>query len=252
MADEQALMQTFVYEALQGRTALRVLDAGCGSDSYVSVPEGAHRVGVDISEEQLRKNTFVHEKVLGDIQTCQMPASSFDMIVCWWVLEHLPEPSRALRNFLGWLKQDGIIVLAVPNVLSVKGLMTKYTPHWFHVWIYHTLYDYPMAGTPGFPPFRTWLRFSISPAAIARFARENGLSVAYLHLYESEGIKRILEQHRILNACVSLPRRLVKLLTFGKVDVGLTECIVVLKKADVARGSHTNVSQEPTNYHGLG
>ena len=95
MADAQALrqLQAFVDEALHGRTRLRVLDAGCGSSSYVKAPESAHRVGIDISEEQLRKNTFVDEKILGDIQTYELPPASFDVIICWWVLEHLREPA---------------------------------------------------------------------------------------------------------------------------------------------------------------
>lgn len=237
MEDARTLLQQYVDGILHGRTALRVLDAGCGSKSYVRVPKGAYRIGVDVSEEQLSKNTYVHEKILGDIQTCHLPASSFDVVICWWVLEHLPEPNAALTNFRAWLKDGGIVILAVPNVLSLKGLITKFTPHWFHVWVYRALYDYPLAGTSGFPPFRTWLRFSISPPALVRFARKNGLSVAYLHLYKEEGTQRVLEQHKMLNTCMSLPRFLVKLLSVGKVDLGLTECIVVLQKGNTFAGT---------------
>jgi len=240
VADAQALLQlqAFVDEALQGRTDLRVLDAGCGSSSYVRAPEAAHRVGIDISEEQLRKNTFVDEKILGDIQVYELPSASFDVIICWWVLEHLREPTKVLSRFRDALRENGIMILAVPNVLSMKGLATKLTPFWFHVWIYRALYGDKMAGAPGHPPFRTWLRFSISPGATSRFAHKSGLSVEYIHLFEDEGIKRLRRRHRVVNACLSLPRAFVRLVTFGKADLGLTECIVVLKKAAVARDAH--------------
>jgi len=239
VADAQALLQlqAFVDEVLQGRTDLRVLDAGCGSSSYVRAPETAHRVGIDISEEQLRKNTFVDEKILGDIQVYQLPSTSFDVIICWWVLEHLREPTKVLSRFREALRENGIMVLAVPNVLSMKGLATKVTPFWFHVWVYRALYRDKMAGAPGHPPFRTWLRFAISPRAISRFAHKSGLSVDYTHLFEDEGIKRLRSRHRMVNACLSLPRAFVRFVTVGKVDLGLTECVVVLKKTAVARGA---------------
>jgi SAM-dependent methyltransferase len=239
VADAQALLkvQAFVDEALQGRTDLRVLDAGCGSNSYVRTPETAHRVGIDISEEQLRKNIFVDEKILGDIQVYELPSASFDVIICWWVLEHLREPTEVLSRFRDALRENGIMILAIPNVLSTKGLATKLTPLWFHVWIYRTLYGDKMAGAPGHPPFRTWLRFSISPGALSRFAHKSGLSVDYINLFEDEGIKRLRRRHRLVNICLALPQGFVRLVTFGKADLGLTECIVVLKKAAIARGT---------------
>jgi SAM-dependent methyltransferase len=246
VADAQALrqLQAFVDQALQGRTGLRVLDAGCGSSSYVKAPETAHRVGIDISEEQLRKNTFVDEKILGDIQVYELPRASFDVVICWWVLEHLREPTQVMRRFQEALKENGVMILAVPNVLSTKGLATKLTPYWFHVWIYRALYGDKMAGAPGHPPFRTWLRFAISPGAISRFGRLSGLSVDYLNLFEDEGIKLLRRRHRMVNACLSLPRAFVRLVTFGKVDLGLTECIVVLRKVAVGRGAPGDSASE--------
>ena len=130
MADAQALLQlqAFVDEVLQGRTDLRVLDAGCGSSSYVRAPETAHRVGIDISEEQLRKNTFVDEKILGDIQVYQLPSTSFDVIICWWVLEHLREPTKVLSRFREALRENGIMVLAVPQRALHEGAGDKGDP----------------------------------------------------------------------------------------------------------------------------
>ncbi len=246
MADQQAVLQlqAFVDEVLKERAGVRVLDAGCGSSSYVSMPETAHWVGIDIAEEQLRKNTVVDEKILGDIQEYELPPSSFDVIICWWVLEHLREPTKVLSHFRSALRENGIIILAVPNVLSVKGLVTKLTPNWFHVWIYRTLYGDRMAGVPGCPPFRTWLRFAISPVAIKCFGDKSGLSTDYLSLFEDEGTKRLRKQHRLVDACLSLPREIVRLLTLGKVDLGLTECIVVLKKSGTARGTQVPAARD--------
>lgn len=40
----------------------------------------------------------------------------------------------------------GQIVVAAPNPYSVKGFVTRYTPHWFHVWYYRHVLHRPQAG----------------------------------------------------------------------------------------------------------
>jgi len=220
-AGELSQLQTVIDTLLSDRKTLKVLDAGCGYRSYVSLPENAYVVGIDISEEELRKNGISNEKIVGDIQSYEFPCSEFDMIVCWWVLEHLLQPEKVLRNFLRFTKEDGIIILAVPNVISVKGLLTKYTPYWFHIWFHRSL-----RGEKG-SPFPTLLKFSISPAALRRFALENNLSIAYSSLYETEGFGKII------GAGIWVIRQIVKVLTLGKIDLGLTEFILVLKKQKI-------------------
>lgn len=221
-AGELSQLQAVIDTLLSDRKTLKVLDAGCGYRSYVSLPEIAYVVGIDISEEELRKNGSANEKVVGDIQSYEFPCSMFDMIVCWWVLEHLSQPEKVLSNFLRFTKEDGIFVLAVPNVLSVKGLLTKYTPHWFHIWYHRSL-----RGEKDCSPFPTFLSFSISPAALRRFAIENNLSIAYSSLYETEGFGKMID------AGIWVIRQIVKLLTLGKIDLGPTEFILVLKKQEI-------------------
>lgn len=226
MGQELLQLQPIIDMLLSNRKTFKILDAGCGYKGYkhyISIPENAYVVGIDISEEELLKNAVANEKILGDIQSYELPSCEFDLIVCWWVLEHLPEPEKALNNFLQAVKEDGIIVLAVPNVLSIKGLITKYTPLWFHKWYYRSILRFT-----GHLPFPTFLRFSISPAALKRFAIKNGLSIAYSHLY---GFR---ENNNVLNAGVWAIRQTIKLLTFGKIDAGLTEFIIVLKKQKVS------------------
>jgi len=226
MKEELRELQTVIDTLLGDRKTLKVLDAGCGRKGYkpyVSTPEDAYVVGIDISEEELLKNTTTNEKIVGDIQSYELPSSEFDAIICWWVLEHLPRPDKALNNFQRSIKEDGIIVLAVPNVFSIKGLVTKYTPHWFHTW-----YNQAILGYKGFSPFPTFLRFSISPRAISRFANKHGLLIVYSYLYKPR------DTNKIINAGVWPIRQFIKLLTFGRIDVGLEEFVVVLRKPRIS------------------
>ena len=237
-------LQTFVDTSLSDRGAIKVLEAGCGSHSNIKMPENtsSYLVGIDISEEQLQMNSVVNEKIVGDIQSYALPSSEFDVIVCWWVLEHVSHPEKALDNFLHSMKENGILILAVPNVLSIKGLLTKYSPHWFHIWVHRSFWKF--FSVEGFTPFRTYLKFSISPASIRRYAAKNGLSIEYYSLYESQAVRDFRAKHKIINMGWWLLIQTIKVLSFGKLDAEPTEFMIVLKKK---KGSYDySVSECPS------
>jgi len=231
MSEEISKLQSVIDKYLTGKKSIRALEAGCGSCSHIDIGKSAYIVGIDISEKQLQKNKILNEKILGDIQCYDFPASEFDVIFCWDVLEHLAQPKKALKNLIKALKRDGIIVLAVPNLISIKGMLTKYTPHWFHVWIYKNILGYEMAGKEGHVPFRTVLRYSIAPKFIKQYAYDNNLSIEYFSIYESQKQKNI-RKNKFYNMIFSILILLIKVLSFKKIDAGLTDYIIVLKRSD--------------------
>ena len=107
-----------INTALQGRPGLRLLEAGCGSASYFDFANVTRTVGIDISREQLDRNAFVQEKILGDIQTYPLARNEFDIVVCWDVLEHLSRPQEALHNLCHAVRPGGVLILGFPNLLS--------------------------------------------------------------------------------------------------------------------------------------
>ena len=145
------------------------------------------------------------------------------------VIKHISKPKRALGNFIKALKKHGIIVLAIPNVLSIKGILAKYTPHWFHIWIYRNLLGSKLAGKEGYAPFRTFLRFSIATAFIKQFAHNNDLSIEYYSIYECQMQKNI-RRNKLFNIILNMLVLLIKILSFKKIDASLTDYIIVLKK----------------------
>ena len=228
--DEEIVhLQPVIDSILSTRESVKVLDAGCGATMHLTMGQHAYIVGIDISETQLQKNEVVDEKIRGDIQTYKLPVEDFDVIVCWWVLEHLSNPEKVLEKFVGALKKEGIIILALPNVLSLKGLATKVTPHWVHMWVQERVFGSYRAKR-GARPFRTFLKFSTAPESIKRFALKNGLSVEYFSIYESQWQKTLREKYRIINGVLKAAGPIVKAVTFGKVDPYLTDYIIVLKK----------------------
>lgn len=235
MSEELAELQSTLDRLVTGRRSLRVLDAGCGARLPFDLPADTHVVGIDVSAEALARNPDVNKKIIGDIQTHDLPAAAFDVVVCWNVLEHLPRPELALENFARALTDSGILILALPNVLSLKGLVTKFTPHRFHVWVYRTIFHQETAGQPGYAPFKTFLRFSITPGAIERFAERHAFSVRYLALYEARMERRLRERSRVFNWTWRVLRLPVEMLSFRRIQPELSNCLVLLAR-DGARG----------------
>jgi ubiquinone/menaquinone biosynthesis C-methylase UbiE len=97
-----------------------VLDLGCGSGEPADVEIAkAHRVtGVDISETQItlaRQNvptgTFIH----GDAGSVAFPAGSFDAVVSFYTLEHIPRAEHAalLGRMAHWLRPGGLLLISM-------------------------------------------------------------------------------------------------------------------------------------------
>lgn len=161
---------------------IKVLEAGCGYNSPVKFNIEHKIIGIDISENQLDRNERLDEKILGDIQTFPLINDEYEVIICWDVLEHLLNPRLALENFTRALKRNGIIILGIPNIFSLKGIITKYTPHFFHVFIYKNIYKSKRhTGRDDLGPFKTYLKYSISLPSLRKFALENKLSIIYLN-----------------------------------------------------------------------
>jgi 2-polyprenyl-3-methyl-5-hydroxy-6-metoxy-1,4-benzoquinol methylase len=222
-------LQAIVAEHVAGRDRVVVLEAGCGSLSRLDMGPVAHVVGIDISQKQLDRNPDLAEKILGDITTYELPTDAFDLIACWDVLEHLDRPERAVARFFTAVRPGGLIVLKLPNLMSLKGQITKWTPHWFHVWVYRYVYRQKDAGREDTAPFRTFLRRSVAPAALRRQAEQAGLVIRYEGFYESN-FQRRLRQNRAFALALNVLGGLVSLFSAGKISVGRTEYVLVLRK----------------------
>jgi SAM-dependent methyltransferase/uncharacterized protein YbaR (Trm112 family) len=94
----------------------RVLDAGCGSGrhAYYAARYGAEVWAVDLGPavEVARRNNAENSSVhviQSDLYDLPFAAESFDFIYSNGVLHHLPDPEKAFRSLLGYLKPGGEI-----------------------------------------------------------------------------------------------------------------------------------------------
>lgn len=209
-------------------STVRVLEAGCGSlPPAIDFGLGAYRIGLDVSRIMLERNKGVDEKVLGDVQTHALPEASVDVIFCWDVLEHLPAPQLALEHFAVAIRPGGLLILKIPNLRSLKGLVTRLTPHRFHVWVYRRIFGYADAGAEGRPPFPTFLRRSIAPDALARAARLHGWRIVYMVTYEDDKQVRVRRRIGLTGRLWKAACAVVRTATLGRVSADGTELMLV-------------------------
>ena len=228
---ETERLQQFIDNYFSGKSSIRVLEAGCGALTHIRLPSDAYVVGIDISREQLERTEKLDEAIHGDIQTYDLPESSFDMIICWNVLEHVKRPQEALKRFHKGLKKGGIVVITAPNPLSTKGVVTKLTPYSFHLWFYRTIRGWKEAGRNGNPPFPTYLKLSASPRAIRKFASSYSMSVVYERIFGYGDSRDVVGYKKgYVTAVVKLLNALLWIFSLGTVKPSLCQFIMVLRK----------------------
>jgi SAM-dependent methyltransferase len=73
----------------------------------------------------------IHVHVAESLEAARLPEASFDEVLLWHVLEHIPDPRATLREIHRILRPGGILVVAVPNAASWQARWAG--PAWFHL-----------------------------------------------------------------------------------------------------------------------
>jgi SAM-dependent methyltransferase len=231
-ARESLLAVHGILRAVLPTAKLAIYEAGGGSTSFLplSVLDRAHITVVDIDEDQIRNNSYAHETILADIQSYRFKPDSFDLAICYNVIEHLADVEAALLGFCESLKQGGLLLIGAPNPKSLSGVVTKYSPHWFHVWFYRHVRGDKKAGLPGQAPFPTFFHPLVSLPKLEAFAQEHGLEVIYKKEYESPRFPEMRARKPVIAALLDAAAVAANLFLSGKADVRRGDYHVILRK----------------------
>jgi SAM-dependent methyltransferase len=229
----QSLLTVYsILEAKLPAADLAVYEAGGGSTSFLplNVLRRAHITVVDIDEDQIRNNDYAQEAILGDIQTYRFAPDSFDLVICYNVIEHVPDVEAALDGFCRSLKPNGMILIGAPNPRSLSGVLTKYSPHWFHVWFYRHVRGDEKAGLPGCAPFPTHFHPLVTLRNLEAFANKHGLQTIYRKQYESPRYPEMRRRKPLFAAMVDAAAKAINFFLPGKADVRHGDYHVILRK----------------------
>ena len=114
----------------------RILDVGCGAGALSAALRKAGAVylaGVELEPRAAAAaREVVDVLVEGSILDCPLPFSpgEFDYLVFADVLEHLPQPDRALERCLPYLAPHGRVIVSVPNMRFYLVLLRLLADRW--------------------------------------------------------------------------------------------------------------------------
>jgi SAM-dependent methyltransferase len=122
----------------------RILDAGAGTQSYrrfckhlnyVSQDFGAYDGQGDFAGLQTGDFDYGKLDIVSDITAIPEPDASFDAIMCIEVLEHLPYPVQAIKEFSRLIKPNGHLILTAPfcslTHFSPYHFVTGFNKYWY-------------------------------------------------------------------------------------------------------------------------
>ncbi len=110
-----------------------VLDVGAGSCRYRGL--FAHCDYRSHDAAKLAEDAYGELDYISDILAIPVPDASVDVVLCTEVLEHVPEPIQAVREFARILKGGGSLLLTAPLGSSLHQepyhFYGGFTPHWY-------------------------------------------------------------------------------------------------------------------------
>ncbi|MFN5479595.1 MAG: class I SAM-dependent methyltransferase, partial [Chitinophagaceae bacterium] len=105
-------------------SGITLLDAGAGECPYKKWCSHLHYIAQDFGQydgsggEGLQTGTWDNSRldIVSDITAIPMEDASVDAILCTEVLEHLPDPLKALQEFKRLLRPNGYLIITAPFI----------------------------------------------------------------------------------------------------------------------------------------
>jgi len=115
----------------------RIIDIGCGIGTLLSILKkrypGADLSGIEYSEVAVNSAPPHIRNCIraGDIVELapELSTHPYDIVICTEVLEHIPEPSKALDSIVSLLKPGGIALFTVPAGMMYWSSQDTFAGH---------------------------------------------------------------------------------------------------------------------------
>lgn len=136
----------------------RILDAGAGGGEVVYVLRklGFDASGLEPDEAYARhaRETLGVPVTTGFVQDASFPANTFDVVTMYHALEHVEDPSAILSRLRGWMVEQGVLLIEVPNVEAVC-IAPEHRFHFAHFYNFNRGSLEALGRKAGFEPVKT-------------------------------------------------------------------------------------------------
>jgi SAM-dependent methyltransferase len=137
--------QWVASQAMHISAGSRVLDVGAGIGPYRPFFAHCGYYTHDFGNEPGTQGKYTSLDYISDIIKIPVEDSSFDVVLCTEVLEHVPEPILAVKEMARILRSGGRLLLAAPlgSFLHQEPyhFYGGFTPHWYHKFLPQAGFD---------------------------------------------------------------------------------------------------------------
>jgi len=114
---------------------VNLLDVGCGKGRFLSRVKKAGWAGLGLEptkkQAEFGIDNYGIKVMTGNIADFMPDGQGFDVITSWHVLEHVDKPVEIISSIRNLLKDNGLLVIEVPNFMSLQSGIGK--DKWFHL-----------------------------------------------------------------------------------------------------------------------
>jgi SAM-dependent methyltransferase len=94
--------------------------------------------GLDV-DPSVKANQFLRQCYIYTGGPWPVPSGTYDAVVSDYVIEHLASPIATISEVCRVLRPGGVFLFRTPNLYHCIPLVSRLTPHWFHVLVANRL-----------------------------------------------------------------------------------------------------------------
>lgn len=105
-----------------------LLDIGAGTGEFLLTAKKQNWKIDGVEPNKMARTNSEKKGIRLNESLSQLTNKSYDIITLWHVLEHLPNLNEQINDITKLLKEDGVLIIAVPNFKSYDA--KKYKSYW--------------------------------------------------------------------------------------------------------------------------